>query len=181
MAGSGDALLAQLTGAQGSAGDTYQAGLDRAAMGAARRDAAAQAAGNMAATLGNEQGSIDTNRASGLDAYGNAGAQGKDAYSQWNAQHVFDTNKYNSDALTQQLKDQSARERGVLDANTATHNQTVQGNNALQQQHFNNTMAVMGGATGQMNNQAGTLSQNAVYPLQDAILPAASGVTKAVV
>jgi hypothetical protein len=181
MSGSGDALLAQLEGAQGSAGDTYQAGLDRAAMGAARRDAAAQNAGQMSATLGQNQAQVDESKANGLDAYGNAGAQGKDAYAQWNAQHNFDTGKYNADALTQQLKDQSQRQQSVADANTGAHNQTVTYNHTqAPQQHFNNTMAAMGGATGQINNQAGTLQQTAVYPFQDIIAPTASGITKAV-
>jgi hypothetical protein len=181
MSGSGDALLAQLEGAQGSAGDTYQAGLDRAAMGAARRDAAAQNAGQMSATLGNEQGSIDTSRAGGQDAYANAGAQGKDAYANWNAQDLFNTNQYNANALTGQLKDQAQRQQSVADANTGAHNQTVTYNHTqAPQQHFNNTMAAMGGATGQINNQAGTLQQTAVYPFQDIIAPTASGITKAV-
>lgn len=191
QAGSGDALLAQIENAQGAASDRYSAGLDTAATAQARRDAAATSAGSMASTLGQTQAQIDEAKAAGLegraqqkaagyDLFANNTAAGKDAWDQWNATNAYNTNKYNADATTGQLKDQSERQNSVSDANTAGHNQTVTYNRTqAPQQHFTNTMGVAQGATGQMGTQSGQLQQGAVYPFQDVILPAVSAGAKA--
>lgn len=75
-------LLAELSNQQASVSDQYLAGLGAQAMAAARRDAAAGSAADIAAQRGQGMLAADTARAGGLDQYGMQRAAGQDQYAQ---------------------------------------------------------------------------------------------------
>jgi hypothetical protein len=186
--GGSEGLLAELVNNQGAAANKYQASLDAAAMGQARRDnAAAQYAAFGGQMYGQDLDSA-ARQAQGRDAFGTTRAAGQDAFAtnKNNATDLWDTGvrnygldiaKYNRDAANAAEKANTERIWGVDDRNTDLQNQVGQYKAVGQPQaELQNKLAVQGGKTGAYGGAAQIYMGTAIHPVQDIYAPTASNI-----
>lgn len=165
MGSAGGALDARLQGAQASAADRYQAGLDYTAQAAKRRDEAAKTGADVSHTLGTDLEKTAADKAAatdkfnyykmaGLDDFAAKKASGLDQFEINQAGLVDTHNAHASDV------DQATRvanwERGnsVGDTNTKLRNDTNTFNKVTApQQKFANDVTKTGGVTGALAGQ----------------------------
>jgi hypothetical protein len=149
VGGSGMELASQLMNQQMSAGNRNLADLEVAAMEEQNRINAIQGAGNLGGSISDRQ-------------FGQQAqiAAARDAVNQFNTQARQEANYFNvGNRNTAQQQNLGERQR-IADQNTNTRNMQQQYNKELQQQTFDNRMALASGRANALSSQANVAQQS---------------------
>lgn len=141
--GSGFALQAQLANQQGAADRDAQSSLSVAAQARARALEAIQGAG----TLAGQQRSQDVGEQQAV-------ARAKDAINQFNTSNLQDVQMRNINAQNKAQAQNLSEAQRLSDMNTNLSNEQQKYNKGLQQQQFENQMAIAKGKSNVYGNQA---------------------------